>query len=246
MPTNPMVVNLTQFNTMRTQFQQHYFLANCGTGFGGQDIQISVSSLITAVQAYMAASGTAANNVALRFVLCYDTSTSALYLRLQICAMTATSDPKKYDLVATNCAWYKIQGTSITTTTVTDLYDQNYLNSFYYTSSGTCSSSTAVHLSSDSSATIFVRNVVFPGSELLSIYSDNGNPQGAKICFASISYAANNPSPAVAYPHSLAIYLRDSSGTALLDDTTYTQDFKMKAGDYATTCPPHCNVYIYP
>jgi len=244
---NPMVVNLTQYNTMRTTFQAHYFLSNCGTGFGGQDIQISWSTFSGYVQAFITATGATASTVALRFVLCYDTGNAELYLRLQICTMTATNDPDIFDLDTTNCAWYKIQGTSMTSSNVTNLYDQDYLDNFYYCASGTCNPNALVNLASDTGAVTYVRNVVFPWTqEVLEIDTDNGNPQGCKVCFAAISYAAGNASPAVAYPHSLAVYMRKSDGTVLLDDTTYLREFKRKAGDFGTPCPPHCNVYIFP
>ena len=247
MPTNPMVVTLTQYNTMRSSFQSHYYLSNCVSNFGGQDLQISWASLNTAVQNFINSSGAAVGTVALRFVLCYDTGGNALYLRLQICKLTATGDPNTFDLDTTNCAWYKIQGTTLSSSNVTDLYDQNYLDNFYYCDSVNCNPNTLVNLASDTGEVTFVRNLVFPWTqEIQKIDTDNGNPQACKICFASISYAAGNPSPAVAYPHSLAIYMRNGSGTALLDDRTYAQEFKMKAGDAGTLCPPHCSVYILP
>ena len=244
---SPAALTLTQFNTMRSSFQSHYFLANCGTTFGGQDLQISWSSLNTAVQNFINATGASSSTIALRFVICYDTLNAALYLRMQICTMTATGDPYTFNLDTTNCAWYKIQGTTISSTTTTDLYDQTYLNNFYYCDTANCNPNSLVNLASDTGDTIFVRNLVFPWlQEVKQIDADNGNPQGCKVCFASISYAAGNPSPAVAYPHSIAIYMRTSAGVALLDDKSYAKDFQMKAGDLATTCPPNCNVYIYP
>ena len=247
MPTNPMVLTLTQYNTMRSQFQAHYFLSDCNTSFGGQDIQISWSTFNSAVQAFITSSRAAADTVALRFVLCYDTASACLYLRLQICTMTATGDPDTFNLDTTNCAWYKIQGTTMATTNVVTLEDQAYLDNFYYCDAVTCDPNTLVNLASDTDAVIFVRNLVFPWTqEVQQISADNGSPQGCTICFAAISYDAGNPSPAVAYPHSLAIYMRKHDGTVLLDDITHARTFQMKAGDMATACPPNCNVYIYP
>ena len=242
MPTNPMVVTLDHFNDMRTNFQQHYFLSNCNSSFGGQDIQISWSSFYNAVHNFMTAGGCAANAVALRFVLCYDTNSNALYLRMQICTMTSAGQGT-YNLVTSNCAWYVITNGSIATTTVTDLYDQNYLDNFYYCDSGTCSANTVVNLASDTSETVFVRNLVLPwGLEVQKVYTDDGQPNNATICFAAVS--PGNSSPAVTYPHSIAVYLRNGNGVALLDNTTYTQPFKNKAADFGTICPPNCNVYI--
>jgi hypothetical protein len=244
MPLNPMVMTLDQFNLMRTNFQQHYFLSGCNSDFGGQDLQITWSSFYTVVQNFISTYSVAANTVAFRFVLCYDSANNELYLRMQICTMTSTGSGT-FSLNATPCAWYIIDDGTINSTTDTDLYDQNYLNNFYYCASGTCDPSTLVNLASDTGDTIFVRNLVFPWSqEIAHLFTDNGSPSTGYIDFAAGSLAGT--SSAVAYPHALVIYLCDSTGTPLLDNVTYSQQFKMKAGDMGTLCPANCNVYILP
>ena len=160
---NPMVVNLTQYTAMRASFQEHYFLTDCDTDFGGQDIQVSWSSFNSAVQDFITDTGATPSTVALRFVLCYDPNINEIFLRMQICTMTATNDPVVFNLDTTDAAWYKIQnGVAVTTTTDTDLYDQNYLDYFYYCDSGECDPNTLVNLASDTGAEIFVQNIVFP------------------------------------------------------------------------------------
>ncbi len=245
MPTNPMVVTLDQFNNMRTYFQQRYFLSGCNTSFGGQDIQIPWSAFSTAVHNFMSASGCVATAVALRFVLCYDPNANALYLRMQICTMAPSGTPNTYNLNTGTCAWYSISDAGLATTTVTDLYDQNYLDYFYYCDSPVCDPSTSINLASDTGATTYVRNVVFPwGQEVQKVFADDGLPTNASICFAAGSYS--KVSPSLADPHTLAIYLRDKNGTPLLDNVPYNQPFKNKAADVGTLCPPHCDMYILP
>lgn len=242
---NPMVITLDHFNTMQKNFQKHYFLANCNSDFGGQDIQVPWDSFALAVQNFIKTSGASPNTVAMRFVLCYDTANNALFLRMQICTMTTTSDPNTFNLDTTNCAWYTIEDGSLAPTAITDLFDQNYLDNFYYCDKGVCNPNTLVNLASDTSGTIFVRNLVFPWmQEIHKIYVNNSSPAGASIHFAAGSH--DNTSPAVAHPHALAIYLCQSDGTPLLDNVNYGVEFQMKAGDFGTLCPPTCNVYILP
>ena len=102
-----------------------------------------------------------------------------------------------------------------------------------------------MNLASDTSAAIFVRNLVFPWTqELQKINTDNGSPSNAIICFAAASH--DNTSPVVDHPHALAIYLRKHDGTALMDDKEYALEFQMKAGDMGSLCPSNCGVYILP
>ena len=133
---NPMVITLNHFETMQKNFQQHYFLANCNSDFGGQDIQVPWDSFALAVQNFIKSSKASPDTVAMRFVLCYDTANNALFLRMQICTMTATSDPNTFNLDTTNCAWYTIEDGSLAPTAITDLFDQNYVDNFYYCDKG--------------------------------------------------------------------------------------------------------------
>ena len=243
---NPMVITLDHFNTMRENFKQHYFLSQCNANFGGQDIQIPWPSFALAVQNFIQDTHANPNNVALRFVLCYDTQKNELYLRLQICTMIASAkQPNTFILDTTKCAWYTIANGSIAPTGVTDLFDQNYLNSFYYCEANICSPASLINLASDKDATRFVRNIVFPWTaELEKIYNDNGTPPNASVCFAAASEVKG--SPVVTYPHTLAIYLRQGDGTMMIDNKEYPVEFKMKAGDMGTLCPSVCAVYVLP
>ena len=242
---NPMVITLDHFNKMRTHFQQHYFLSNCNSDFGGQDIQIPWSSFSLVVHNFITATGAKPDTVAMRFVLCYDTANNALYLRMQICTMTPSGTKDEFNLDTTNSAWYTIENGSLAPTAITDLFDQNYLDNFYYCDTAVCDPNTLVNLASDTAGTVFVRNVVFPWThEIQKIHIDNGTPANAFVNFAAGSH--DKTSKVVAHPHSLVIYLCKHDKTPLMDNIEYPLEFQMKAGNLGTICPPNCNVYILP
>ena len=245
MPQNPMVITLEHFDKMRAHFKNHYFLSGCNSNFGGQDIQVPWSSFSLVVQNFIKSTGAAPDTVAMRFVLCYDTNKNALFLRMQICTMVATGQPDTFDLDTTNAAWYTIEDGSLAPTAITDLFDQNYLNNFYYCDTGVCNPNTLVNLASDTAGAVFVRNLVFPWTkEIQKIHVDNSTPANAIINFAAGSH--DKTSAVLAHPHTLLIYLRKHDGTPMLDNVVYNLEFQMKAGNYATLCPPTCGVYILP
>jgi len=242
--SNPMAVSLDNYNAGRTGFTQHYFLDECNTDFGGQDIQLSWSSFASAVTNFISANDVEADTVALRFVYCYDTTGNALYLRLQICTMMPDPKlPNTYDLVASPCAWYAIENGNITATTDTDLFDQAYLSYFYYCSAVICSEGNLINLASDTAATTYARTVVLPWSaEILQMYLDNSSPDNAILCFAACAFQASS---VCTYPHTLVLYLIDGSGNTLMDNSVVS-GFEMKGADMGTTCPEICNVYVLP
>ena len=235
-----MSVTLDSFNNSRKNFKQRYFLSGCNTVFGGQDIQVSWSSIASAVSDFISSNNVPAATVALRFVYCYDATTNELYLRLQICTMTADPlIPNQYNLNASPTAWYEIRNGSFASTTSTQLSDDDYFNYFYYCNAAACSAATVQNLAADT--TIYAKNIVFPWkAEILQMYADNSSPANAGICFGACSFQAATP---IDFPHSLVIYLRDDTGNALLDNTP-TDTFEMKGADYGTLCPSRCNVYI--
>ena len=75
------VITLNQFNTGRQDFQKHYCLASYNTNFGGQDFKIDYDDLESEVEDYASNKSIATDDVALRFVHCYDVSNNILYLR---------------------------------------------------------------------------------------------------------------------------------------------------------------------
>ena len=242
--SNPMAFTLDQFNTGRTNFQQHYYLSGCNTDFDGQDIKILWADLAGAVNSFITGNNVPAASVALRFVYCYDSPANSMYLRLQILTMTA--DPVKantYNLNATPCAWYKITEGTLESTTDTSLSDAAYLSDFYYCNGGKCNAENTQELSANLG--VYAQNIVFPWSlEIAQLYTDNGSPAGAKVAFASI---ANNEGAAapVQYPHSLAIYLIDAGGQAMLNNNP-SNGFTGKAADLGTLCPFNCGIYQSP
>ncbi len=240
-----MVITLEHFDKMRAHFKHHYFLSGCNSKFGGQDIQVPWSSFALVVENFIKSTGAAPGTVALRFVLCYDTNKNALFLRMQICTMTPSGQPRTFDLDTTNAAWYTIEDGSLAPTAITDLFDQNYLDNFYYCDTGVCDPNTLVNLASDTAGAVFVRNLVFPWiQEVRKIFVDNGAPAGAILNFAAGSH--DKTSPVLAHPHTLLVYLRQKDGTQMLDNVVYDLEFQMKAGDVGTLCPPNCGVYIQP
>jgi len=245
MANNPMVLTLDAFNKMQANFQAHYFLSNCNSNFGGQDIQVPWNSFSLVVHNFITATGAMPDTVAMRFVLCYDTANNALYLRMQICTMTPSGIKNQFNLDTTNSAWYTIENGSLAPTAITDLFDQNYLDNFYYCDSGACDPNTLVNLASDAAGAVFVRNLVFPWThEIQKIHQNNGAPANAYLDFAAVS--PDKGSTVLANPHSLAIYLCKHDKTPMLDNVAYALAFQMKAGDLATLCPPNCGVYILP
>ena len=241
-----MVVTLDHFDAMRLHFKEHYFLKNCDKAFKGQDIKISWSSFSLAVSNFIAATGTAADSVALRFVHCYDDKTNSLYLRLQICGMKATADPKVFNLDTTGATWYTIENGTIAPTGDNTLEDQNYLNYFYYCDAVICDPKTAENLATDKTATKYVRNVVFPwGLEIMKMYADNGSPANGYICFAAGSH--KDAKAGVLFPHTIVMYLCKHDGAPMLDNTPDpNKPFRNKACDMGTMCPNNCSVYILP
>jgi hypothetical protein len=239
--TNKMPVDLSQFNGATALFQQHYFLEDCNTGFGGQDIVIPLQSLRNAIDGYMKATSAGPNDVALQMVHCYDPTSNELYLRIQLCSLQTTS-PGNYSLNSQNGAWYEVRNGSMNSTTDTSPSDDNYFNYFYYCEDTPCDNSTQVNLATGTDR--FVRNQVLPwGLEILQMI--NANQSGASISFAASSFTGN-PTAAVTYPHCLVLSLLDGNGNRLIDNNVYTGTFTMKAADYSTLCPNCCNCYKTP
>jgi len=241
---NPMAVTLDQYNTGIANFQAHYFLSECSSNFGGQTISTSWSNVATAVTDFISDNDVDPNSVALRFVICYDSTGNALYLRMQILTMTADARiPNQFDLNATPCAWYEITATSFGTTAVTDLSDATYLSSFYYCNTGSCSARSVQQLSAAPGN--YTQNVVFPWAvEVLQMYTDNGSPADASIGFTACSYEADASAPTT-YPQTIDLFILDASGDALIDNNPAT-GFQGKAADMGSMCPIRCDIYVYP
>ena len=112
---NPMVITLDHFNRMREHFQQHYFLSNCNTNFGGQDIQVSWSSFSLVVENFIKSGNVVPDTVALRFVHCYDSMKNELYLRMQVCTMIPVpGKPHSFNLDTQKSSWCTIEDGAIT------------------------------------------------------------------------------------------------------------------------------------
>ncbi len=249
-PDDPREITLDEYEQGRTNFKSYYYLVACNPDFSGQDIAISWDALNNAVNSFISANpGVTANEVAMRFVYCYDIATTSLYLRVQILTMQPQSQGSNvYNLIATPCAWYQISDAGgLTPTDCTDLYDDNYLNNlFYCAGGGSCDAGALIPLSGDG-GTIYARTITFPWmNEINLMYIDNGSPVGASICFGACSYLHPSGGVPDLYPHGLVLYLKNAAGQDMLNDQDYVVVFVNKGCDMGTMCPPDCNVYIAP
>jgi len=249
-PNNPEVISLAEYEAGRANFVASYFLNDCNTAFGGQDFDVPWANFYSAVTGFISTYGVDPATVALRFVYCYDTAANALYLRMQILTMTADEGvPDTFNLVPTQCAWYKLENGAITSTSITSLSDPNYLNYFYYCAEPTCTEATSQNLAADITDTLYARTVTFPwAAEVLAMYTDNGLTGDGSICFGATSYVDGGEgalSP-IEYPHGMVIYLKDADGNALIDNNTEIVLFHNKGCDMGTLCPPCCDIYIVP
>jgi hypothetical protein len=242
MANNKMAVSLSDYTAARTLFQEHYFLAECNTDFGGQEQLVPWSDLQTEVDTYITANSITADDVALRFVHCYNVGSNALYLRVQLCTLVLVSGDH-YTLDTTNSAWYEINAGGLSSTSDTDLYNTAYLENFYYCDASTCSNNTLENLALDTTEEKYVRNIVFPwGKEILPMYDANQDVES--IGFGACSFTGQNSG--VVYPHTLTLFLLDSNKNKLMDDNTYTNPFEMKGCDLGTICPTCCDCYNTP
>ncbi|MCB0697544.1 MAG: hypothetical protein KDC07_09285 [Chitinophagaceae bacterium] len=250
---DPRVISLQDYVDGRANFTLHYYYSPTQQEFGGQVIGIQWDDLQNAVDSFIKDTGTAATNVALRFVHCFmpglSEAPAVLFLRLQICGMTPSAEPpppgvsQVYDLDTTGALWYEISEGSFISTTDQTLFGTVYLSNFYYKADP--ASADLMPLTDGPAA--FVKNLVLPwGNEILQMYLNNGSPAGAGINFAACSYVATPEHANVEWPHGMVVYLTNSTGQPMLDNDNYATIFHNKGADYGTMCPPNCNVYLEP
>lgn len=252
-PDSPgtMAISLEQFEQGRQNFKDHYSLYQAADPeqFGGQDFKILWSDLQTAVDDFASLYSIPLEEVALRFVHCYDPAPeNALYLRVQLCRLGTTGitsyEKDVFALHTSDSAWYQLKEMSMMHTGNQETTDATYMNNFVYNET---QGSTPVLLADGMST--FVQALVFPWeNEILAMYNQNGQPDDAKIHFASTSYVDSNYQgmSAVTWPHGMVMYLENEEGPMLNNDTTALVMFSYKGCDMATTCPPQCNSYVEP
>lgn len=247
--SDPRVISLAAYELGCANFSLHYYYTDTAASFNGSEIQIPWLDLQNAVDSYVIESGTPENEVALRFVHCFDPIAESLYYRLQICKMVLSSTPPPagasavYDLVTTGARWYEIKQNQFGSTLNHALAGAEYLNNFYYKDEP--QASTMEKLAEGPA--LFVKNFTLPWTqELKLIYTENGSPVGAGINFASCSYIEPPAYANVEWPHGMVAYLTNASGQPFLDNEDYVHIFHNKGADYSTLCPPQCNVYIAP
>ena len=248
-PNNPMVITLADYQAGRANFQGHYFLSGCNPSFGGQDIGISWATFYSTVNNFITSNSLDPATVALRFVYCFDITSMALYMRVQICTMAQVQgQPSTFNLVTDKCAWYIIENGNMTQTSNTNLYDQTYLNELYYCEATSCTAQTEQNLAADTGAVKYARTDTFPWvNEILAMYNANGLPGNGSINFGACSYVnGGGGSAPVLYPHGTVMYLKDANGVELLNNNSEVVLFHNKGCDMGTLCPQYCNVYIVP
>lgn len=249
--SDPRVISLEAYMNGRANFDLHYYYSHTEASFGGQVIDAQWNDLQAAVTDYVNTSGTPEAQVALRFVHCFSPVDPAeLFLRMQICGMVPSPLPVPpgaqaiFDLDTSNSKWYEIRNGAITVTNDEELFGPMYLETFFYK---TEPQSAEMERLVDGPHK-FVRNLVLPWAlEIKLMYLENGHPENAGIHFAACSYTEANPAYShVEWPHGMVVYLSNSEGHAMLDNTAYISIFHNKGADYSTICPPNCGVYIQP
>ncbi len=243
---DPRVISLEMYEDGRANFDMHYFFTQAQASFGGQVNSAPWDELQTAVEDYCTDTGVAPVEVALRFVHCFDDTDPKLYQRLQICRMIPSAIPSGqneavFDLDVNGAVWYEIKNGTIATTANQNLEGITYLHSMFYKVEPQLQE--MERLADGPSK--YVQNLVLPwGDEILQMYLENGSPENAGVNIAACSYTGTAAN--VEWPHGIVIYLSDSQGAAMLNDYNYISLFHNKGADFATACPPNCNVYIAP
>lgn len=247
--TDPRVISLDAFKHGRANFSLHYFYTDTASEYTGDVIQIQWEALQNAVTNYMTVNSVPENQVALRFVHCFDLAQESLYMRLQICRMVPSTTPPPpgtsmvYDLISTGAKWYEIKQDSFAPTVVTTMENTEYLNNFYYKEEP--QAATMQVLSSGPAK--YVKNLTMPwASEVKLMYEENGSPINAWLNLASCSYMESPVYSNVLWPHGLVLFLSDDTNDPYLDNDDSIVVFHNKGADMATVCPPTCNVYNAP
>ena len=245
-PDELMAFTLNQFELQRRNFKSHYFLKDCNPNFGGQEVQVPWNSFSLAIHNFVTANKVNPEEVAIRFVICYNPKNNVLYLRMQILPMAPVEgEPFMFKLIESPCAWYELSNSTIVPTTNTDLFDAEYLNYFYYCAADQCSTDTAQNLAEDKDAVLYARTIVMPWQiEFYKLYVENESPSNATLCLDAGSLQSLDSK--IEYQHSIIGYLRAEDGTPLLDNGAYKMAFVKKAANLGTSCPPNCNLYILP
>lgn len=246
---DPRVISLDDYENGRANFQLHYYYSTEEAAFTGQVITTGWNSLQEAVNQYTLSTGVPENQVALRFVHCFDTELGKLYTRLQVLQMVASTTPPPpgasmvYDLVDTGSLWFKIDNGEMSTTNDQDLFGVTYLQNFYYKE---MPQSAEMECLTDG-PTKYVKNLVLPwAQEVQLMYTENGSPSDALINFAACSYIEPPAYSNVTWPHGMVIYLATAEGVPMMDNDDYISIFHNKGADFGTLCPPNCAVYVQP
>lgn len=244
---DPRVISLQEYIDGKANFSLHYYYTSEQSAFGGKTVEIPWVDLYNAVYTFYTANSIPANEVALRFVYCFDTVSGEICYRLQLCRMInphTEGEYTVYDLDDTVCAWYEIKNGLFNTTADHLLFGQEYLDNFYYKTEPQSMELECLNTGPGK----YVKNIVFPWTEeIYKMYQENNSPQGGGVHFASCSYMhPGGQYSAVEWPHGMVIFLSDAQGQPLLDDQDYITMYHNKGADFGTPCPPSCDQYKEP
>src|SRR5690606_33063816 len=114
---NPMEITLADYHQGVQNFENHYYLEGSGTEFGGKDFCLPYTDIEDVIQAFEWDNDILPENVAVRFIHCFDEDTQSLYLRMQLCTMHLTGEVidghRIYALSFETCAWYNLMQDSL-------------------------------------------------------------------------------------------------------------------------------------
>lgn len=246
---DPRVITFDEYQFGRDNFQMHYYKSPGGPEanvFAGQDFTVPWDDFYGAVYDFYTANSIDPEDVALRFVHCYDENNNCLFLRLQICSLGTpyfnTEGYQVFPLVTTPCAWYELNDGTIASTGDTTLKGSVYFENLYYKADP----GTENYEKLADGVNKYVENFVYPwASEVYAMYTDNEEPEDASIHFASCSYTDPPVESNVVWPHGNVLYLSTPTHTYLNNDESMVL-FSNKGCDMGSLCPPNCDVYINP
>lgn len=254
--SDPRAISADQLATGIEDFNKHYCQASLPTPMvlpapghvlAGQTNKVSWDAFFAAVEDYKDEFGISEDDIALRFVHCFDDMSSSLYHRVQILEMGEPhlNEEGKWErqLIDTNSKWYKIKGQELTPTDEHTLTDQLYVNSVMYKPAIAAAAMELI----EQYPLKFVHNLTFPWlSEIYTMYEENQSPDGADLNFAVYTHPMHIPEESdCEFPHGMVIYL--SVGTHnYIDNEHYVSVFHNRGADDATMCPPMCGKYILP
>lgn len=225
-------------------FNTWYHLES-GQSFSGI-VSLRFQDLKDVVTSFMQAESINEAEVACRFIHRFDTGTNTWFPCLEMARMQdlKKTDPNgraEYSITGFQKYRYDINN-GLSASQLTGSYDPVYFEQVYYPTSLGIEKPLIVGQN--------VQSVVFPWQrELLRLCQQNNleNVTGAKIVLQSIALPpAYQGDALIAWPHSIAFYMRNAQGQDCLGPNSGNLVFHNQAADVGTSCPTKCNTYHMP